>query len=299
MGKREARGLRKALLWSGYALILLGILALLVRSIFLSLFIQGKERINIISYKDTIAFYSLGNADRVSYLVYFAPDQKVFVPGGYRYYRFGALGKLVLLDNKPQILKKAFSSATSTFIDYYFYPNKPEVIYGRDTPSAVELPGFSDIFFARTNASFIDRIYMYLKFRISKKSDYTTIKEIGKKEKGESIFKEDGFAKKYQGFFYQKTYRTEKQTVQIIYTKQYKNALLISRILEGNGIHVVDMSPGNFDQKSCSVAQDSKKYSRTARDLSRFFHCPLIRQKTKTSDIIFMLGKIEDEWEAE
>lgn len=270
---------------------LFGFFAVFILALFAnSLFIQKKDRVNILVHmKDKITYYSISTTDDVNYLIYFYPDSKIIVPGGYKYYRFGALAKLAELEKKQEILKKSFSSATSSFTDFYFYPTKPEVLYGRSIPKEVHFPGLSDLFFTQSNANLLDRIYLLLRFLSSAKPQFTLLP---------SPKLEEDFAKAYQGFFYSKTYRNERRLVQIIYTKKYKTANLISRILEGNGIQVVNISYDDKTYNTCSIIENSPKFSSTAKDLSRFFVCNLQKGKTGTFDILFILGDKEDYWEA-
>lgn len=255
-----------------------------------SLFTRKKDRVNIVVHmQDTIAYYSISTTDDVNYLIYFYPDSKIIVPGGYKYYRFGALAKLAQLDQKQEILKKSFSSATSSFTDFYFYPVKPEVLYGRSIPKGVHFPALSDLFLTQSNANPLDRVYLSLRFFSSAKPQFTLLP---------SPKLEEDFAKAYQGFFYRKTYRSERRLVQIVYTKKYKTADLISRILEGNGIQVVDISYGGKTYSTCNIIENSTRFSSTAKDLARFFGCELQKGKTETFDILFILGDKEDYWEA-
>src|SRR5438105_4409981 len=91
---------------------------MIVRSLAHSLFVSPIERLNIVVLGQTPLLYSLDRTHSVDYLVSFYPDLKIQVPGGYGRYRFGALGKLIELTLDPDILKRSFSSATSTFTPF-------------------------------------------------------------------------------------------------------------------------------------------------------------------------------------
>src|SRR5689334_15962905 len=76
-----------------------------------ALTIFKKDRVNIVVYGQNTAFYSIGLSDAGNYIVPFYPDLKIELPGGYGMYRVGAIGKLVELEKKPDILRRSFSQA--------------------------------------------------------------------------------------------------------------------------------------------------------------------------------------------
>lgn len=274
----------------GFALLFVFLALFLIYSFANSLFIRKRDRINIFLHaQDRITYYSISTVDDVNYLVYFRPNLKITVPGGYKLYRFGALAKLSELDKDPELLKKAFSSATSSFVDFYFFPKDPEILYGTSIPDTVRYPSFAELFFDHSNASLLDRIYLYLRFVSSGKTQFSIIP---------SPKVEADFAKSYQGYFYKKTYRNEKRIVQIIYTKKYETADLISRVLEGNGIRVADLTEDSKPHNTCMIIENTGQHSKTAEDLSAFFRCQLQKGDTGTFDIIFILGDREGDWEA-
>lgn len=262
----------------------------LIFSLANSLFIIRRDRVNLLLHsKDRITYYSISTTDEVNYIIYFRPDSKIIVPGGYQRYRFGALAKLASLDKNPELLKKAYSSATSSFTDFYFYSSQPEILYGTSIPGGVYFPKFSELFFYNSNANLLDRIYIWYRFLTSGKAQFTQIS---------SPRVEEDFAKLYQGFFYNRTYRHERRLAQIIYTKKYRTADLIGRVLEGNGIQVVDISYKERPHNTCIVIESSSKFSQTAKDISKYFKCKLQTGQTGTFDILFILGDNEDYWEA-
>ena len=274
----------------GFALLFCFLVVFVIFSFSNSLFVKNKDRINIVvQTKERMTYYSISTKDDVNYLIYFNPDSKLIAPGGYQYYRFGALAKLAHLDKKPEVLKKAFSSATSSFIDYYFYPPDPPVLYGSSVSEQVHFPSFEELFWYSSNANVLDRLYLYFRFLSSAKPHFNVLP---------SPKLVEDYAKSYQGFFYNRTYRKERKLVQIIYTKKYETADLISRILEGNGIQVVDVSYEKKSYNICLVVENSDRFSKTASDLADFFSCKLQKGKTGTFDILFMLGNREDDWEA-
>ena len=256
-----------------------------------SVFLSRKDRINILFYGKKTVIFSLGFKNNLSYLIFYPSNLYLEVPGGYGFYRVGGLGKLVALEKKPQLFKKTFSSNSSFFLDIYFYPRKEEIYY----ESAEEKnlwPRFLEIFLSSSNANFLDRIFCVYYLIVKKPNSYQLIKLDGKNFDRSQSFK------KYQGLFYKRTYRQEKLTVQIFYKKNYYVADLISQILEGEGIRVVDISQEEGDlEKRCFVYHSSNKPTRTALDISRFFNCFLEKKETPISDIIIRLGSLEKDWE--
>jgi hypothetical protein len=72
----------------------------------------------------------------------------------------------------------------------------------------------------------------------------------------------------------------------------------MSRILEGEGIRVVDLSAVEKSKKDCLIQDSSANFSQTAKYISRLLDCPLKYSEVSGSDIQVFLGdKIEREWE--
>ncbi|OGK26180.1 hypothetical protein A2954_04300 [Candidatus Roizmanbacteria bacterium RIFCSPLOWO2_01_FULL_37_12] len=268
-----------------------------------SAFFQKKDRINLVFSEDKIAFYSLGLADKINYFISFYPDLEMVVPGGYGYYRLGALAKLASLEKNPDLFKKTYSVATSSIVDYYFYTNasvdQMEIFFGKKS-SDFSLPRFSLLFFGESNAHFFDRIYLYLQFLGKTKGQFNTINSLTTESQGNrKAFSPNDFFETFQGILYKTTYRKENRSVQIVYTRSYNTALQLGRILEGEGIRVVDLNQNDERIKKCKVIEDSEKYTETAKSISRFFGCQLSAGKTEAYDIILKLGNAEGEWAVE
>jgi len=256
-----------------------------------SIFFNKKERINIVFYGKNTTVYSLGLGDEITYLIRYNPNLRFLVPGGYGYYRIGALGKLVFLEKKPEILKKAFSFNNGFFVDLYFYP-KTDEIYFKNEETKKSWPTLKEIFFNQTNANIFDKLFIFYHLWLSKPSFYQMV-DLSSDES----FDREKFIKKFLGTFYKKVYRQEKVNVQFFYTKSYKTADLLSQILEGEGIRVVDITKKEFSlKKPCLIISSLKKQNNTVKDIKNFFGCSLKRGETPISDIIIMLGNLEDDW---
>jgi hypothetical protein len=263
-----------------------------------SLFFAHKDRLNIIVYGEHTAYYSIGLKTTGDYVIPFYPDLKLQVPGGYGGYRVGALGKLISLENKPEILQRTFSLATYSFTDYIFYNDDDEVFFGDNKDFSV--PSIMAIFTQKSNAGFLDRLYITLLFLNKNGSDFTLIPiHAENNATGDSVFAADQFEKKYTGYFFQKTYRNEGKSVQIIYTNKYINAVRVGKILEGNGIRVGDISHNESAGKECVIVEDSRTISLSANVLLNVFHCQWKRGKTDIYDILFQLGDREKDWEVQ
>ena len=263
-----------------------------------SVFLKGRDKVNVIFYGENIRFYSLDRKN-VNYLLSFPSSVKVIVPGGYGQYKVGAVGKLASLEKKPEIIRKTFSAVTATLVDLYFYPKKT-TIYHQDSPNnSNEIPTIREIFLTNSNANFIDRLFLsiYL-FATSSQEDYQII-DLKPFELGDNnaIFDYNGFYKKFQGSFFQKTYRNYDINVQIVYTKSYKTAFLLSQMIEGEGIRVVDLSSQGEFIKGCLLITNKKiSTTKTYQRLADFFKCSLKIGETTVSDIILVLGDLEKEW---
>jgi hypothetical protein len=251
-----------------------------------SVFIKNKDRINLVFYSQNTSFFSLGKND-IDYLINFYPSTKILVPGGYRYYRVGALGKLIDLEKNPEIFKKVFSSATSSFVDLYFYPPKTEIYY--DKKDDLFFPSLKEIFFFKSNGNFLDRIILFFKFISKHRADFKII------DVKADIFDDNKFHDDYIGIFYKKKYREIMPTVQIIYTKSYSTAYLLSRIITGEGIRVVDLKMDDHEKiNNCQII--SKNINFVVWSLADFFGCEKKVGETEVSDIIIKLGKLESDW---
>ncbi|QQG44141.1 MAG: hypothetical protein HYW86_04760 [Candidatus Roizmanbacteria bacterium] len=263
-----------------------------------SLFFQDKERINLIMYGEDTRFFSLGNKDKVHYVISFFPDLRVPVPGGYGDYRVGGLGKLAKLEKKPEIIKKTFSLTTKTFVDFYFLPEKIDIYYGDSRKEKFAIPSFNEVFFSESNAGWFDRLYIYLQFLRKRPQEFNQLKNlVTNKKEGNQLFSLEDFAKTYQGYFYQKIFREEKKNVQIIYPQSATTASSMGAILEGNGIRIADMTWVEDSKKSCFIKENLSKHSLTAGKIALFFGCNLVQDKTGIYDIIFVVGSKEREWE--
>ncbi len=263
------------------------IISFLIRSVVNSLFFTNKQRINIVLYGQQTIFFSLDMEDNIHYVVEFYPDMKVDVPNGYGQYRIGAIGKLVSLEKKPEIMQKTFSAVSSTFLDYYIYPANPEVYYGKRDDEVLKFPGFSDIMNMKSNASFVDKVYLALFFSKANQKQYKRLRSL----------EAENFFKQYQGYYYQDIYRQDKKSIQIQYNSDYNTAELIGRILEGNGIRINDYEQSAVKVSNCVVTEQANTFSVTARAISSFFKCSLKKGKTDVYDIIFSMGEREKDWE--
>jgi hypothetical protein len=283
----------------GYLLLIVFIVIIFIKLISGSLFAHAPDRLQFVVYGQDTKLYSLSHNGDNNYYIGYSPDLKVEVPNGYGSYRIGALSKLIAYEKKPELLSKAFSVATSSFVTYYFYPSKTEIYYADETPQTYRAPSFTELMMYKSNARLLDRIYLYLQVLQTSPSSFQNL-DIGlltKKVQQSIHLSSDAFGQEYKGFFYNRTYRTERFTVQIKYTNNYNTAVAIGKILEGSGVRVVDISEEKVKTKNCTIVTDTAVGSRTVVDLSAVFHCDVKRAKVDTSDILFILGSVEKEWE--
>lgn len=269
-----------------------------------SILFSPQDRLNLVFYSDKTHFLSLSRSQSVHYTLAFDNEIEVAVPGGYGRYRIGALGRLSDIDKKPVIIQKAFSSATSSYVDYYFLPKKNAIHdFDDETDPKTNLPKFSlmTVFFAKnyyTNAGFFDRLYLFFLLLDKRKTDFIGLSARTLSWGKGNVFSEDSFQKKYKGFFYQAYLRNEEKNVKIVY-RTYKSAKTLSRIIEGQGIRVVDLEhleDKNISQ-DCSIKEQGKP-SQTSRFLAHAFGCKIGQGEVSGADIAFSLGTaLEKGWE--
>jgi hypothetical protein len=282
-----------------FVFIILFIGYFLYKNIVGSVFLKKRDRVNVVFFGSNTIYYSLGIQD-ISYFFTVFPDSEIEVPGGYGFYRIGALGKLVSLEKQKDIFKKTFSAASSSFVDLYFYPKESIIFYSENQPKK-SLLSTIHIFTDNSNANLLDRVLLWLLLVRKPGNQFKEITKIPySKEGNRELFNREEFFKEFQGFFYKKTYRNINDTVQILYTKNYKTALLISNILEGEGIQVVDLSETGSSSKTCRVIYGKDTVNDTTpQDIQQFFGCSMEKSQTDVSDIILVLGNLEKDWEVD
>lgn len=267
-----------------------------------SLFFTKKDRINIIFYSDKPVFMSIGISDGIHYNSTLQNDWKVLVPGGYGYYKVGALGKLSLLEKDIDLVSRTFSSAYSSKMDYYFVSNKDDIyidLIKNNDDVIGNLSFFKNIFFGGylTNANLLDKIYIFFSLAPKRRTDFSSI-DLRLCLDKEGQVKEDVCMKKYQGYFYQEYLREDQKNIQLYY-KSYSSAAMLSRIFEGEGVRVVDYSPNDQESvvEQCEVIENKEFHSLTAKYLSDTFGCKLVIGEVSIADIRFTLGSIlEKRW---
>ena len=262
-----------------------------------SIIIKKRGRINVIFYSSAPIFYSL-SAEEVNYYLKFDPNAYLSIPGGYGYYRIGGIGKLVALENKPELFKRIFSQAVASMVDLYFYPREVKIYYDDTQKEPFFYPSFNQIFFYSTNGNLVDRLMVFIFFI---KTDRKIFKEIEpiyqSNKKNQRIYDDEQFFKINQGIFYKEEFRDLKNNVQILYHRSYKTACKIAQIIEGEGIRVVDIDYHQAVPKDCLIIEDKKNPSLAAQALIQFFNCQFKTEKTEISDIILIMGNLEKEWE--
>lgn len=265
-------------------------LFLLVKDLKKSFFFTNKNRLNLVIFQEKTIYYSFDLKDKSSYAVTFYPDLKVKVPGGYGEYRLGGLLKLAELEKNPALIQNTFSGLTNTLIDFYYYPDQTAIYFGKDNRRTTQAMSLSllEIMKSKSNASFIDRIFTYYLF-------------LNQKNQQRLTYDSKKFTDNYQGYFYNTNFRNEKANLQLIFSRSYSTAVKLSKILEGEGIRVADISQNqndkNNNQQQCAILQSGKK-TLTAVYLADYFHCQLIDYKqTGVYDLVFYLNNLEAKWE--
>lgn len=246
------------------------VLMIIIQSFSNSLFFARPGRITLLYYSDVPKIVSIGRSDGVSYEFFFTSDKRILVPGGYGRYRIGALQRLAEIEKKPELLTRAFSSALSAQVDYTM-------------TNHAYIP-------------FLDRVYLYFLLFHKNKSEFITLNTRYVDPANNADYSENSFQKKYKGFFYDKQLRTEGKNISIVYAT-YSSAKTLSRILEGEGIRVVDISYITKAERECYIIEHGAR-SLTAKYLANMLKCTVEEGTVKGVDIQLVLGsRVEREWE--
>ena len=291
-----------------YALYLLaGVLCVyflfvLARAFKESIIIQKRDRINIVYYGRETELISIGLTDGVHYIVSFSQNNKVSVPGGYGRYNVGALGKLAALEKTPDLIGKTFSSMISAHVDYYILPKEPEVYSGEDTDSPMfsQKSAISQMFSGPfvTNAHIFDKLYIAFLLSQRRQKDFAVLRSLSEEgEDGNINFSERRFLKKFKGFFYHQSLRQEEKEVQIVYHR-YSAATTLSRVIEGQGVRVVDLADGSISEgrKKCVLTAEDTT-GKTIHYLARMFNCDVQKGSPEASDIKLVMGtELTEQW---
>jgi hypothetical protein len=264
------------------------------------LFFDKKDRVNIIFYSDKTYMVSLGVADGINYLSMLDNDMSALVPGGYGHYKVGALGKLADLDKNHELITQTASSIFSAKFNYYFFPKNSGIYL--DIPNNDERIGgidlFKNVFLGNyiTSANFLDKIYIYFSLASKRRSDFTNV-DLDVCMDKDKVLNEKECAKKYQGYFYQNFLREESKTISLVYN-DIATAVLISRVIEGDGVCVVDYTQNTKDQKNnCVVEESGVDFSKTAQFLASSFDCSLSKNTVSIADIRLIFGKdMQKKW---
>lgn len=298
MGKRGGVKINQGILVKVLLFFLLFYLLFhLVKLLKKSLFFTKRDRVNIIFYQQRPVFLSLGLTDNVHYLGFFDNDLLVLVPGGYGRYKIGSLGKLASLEKKPAVIQRTFSSITSSYVDLYFYPKKVAIYSSSNQGFYIPRLRISQLIGGNyvTNSNFFDRLYLFFFLIDKNKSNFSLLGFNGKVDE-KNRFLEEAFFSQYQGYFYQKSFRQERKKIKIFYNK-YSSAQVLNRILEGEGIKVVDLIPYDKTGENCQIIEQSNEDSLTVSFLAESLRCQIRRQKG-VGDIHLILGRrLEGEWE--
>lgn len=282
-------------------------LVVFIRSVRESLLLNARDRINIVFYGEESMIVSFGISDNVNYMITFDNRDKVTVPGGYGRYSIGALGRLTEVEKDKKIIQKSFSSMISGYVDFYVVPKKNYVYpdttahKNNDDPEYVRRNLIKRIFSQNefTNIGLLDKLLATSLILRRRQQDFIFLKTYTSETQNDEIYySEKNFLKKYKGFFYHQSLREEGEDVQIVYST-YKSAVTLSRVIEGQGIRVVDLDPNKVESpQNCTIISSEKKRSKTTFYLSQRFGCRVKRGNVEGADIIIILGReLEKSWE--
>lgn len=296
MKKRIEKEVKKGLKTLVLCVILFLILVVFILQFYKSLFFQKPERINLLFFNQNPTLISLSTIGESNYYINLYPDLKLNVPGGYGDYRIGALIKLSQIEKDNELINRAIGSSTLTFLNFYFYPNEDQTYFGKAPEPEFNL-NLKNIIFNKSNASLFNKVFLFFKLVGIQNHNFIKLNAFEKLNNNKDlVFDTERFAEEYNGLFFQHTYRDERKSVQILYTNDYNSADRIAKILENNGIRVVDISKTNKTDKNCKVYEKTKKYSMTSKNVSNYLNCKLVNGDTEISDIKIFLGDQEELW---
>lgn len=275
-----------------------------IRSLRQSIILDARDRVNIIFYNSKPLFLSFGLTDKVNYIMSPQHDLIVQVPGGYGQYPAGSVGRLSDIEKKPELIQRAISSSISGYTDYYVTPKTHEVYEDlkNEETEYNKIKLIQHLFSPNNNSNMtiFDKIFIASSIMKSRQSDFIELKPVEKPEKGEDntvAFYEKGFQKKYKGFFFHQSLREEGLSVKILYYSD-SAAVILSRIIEGEGIRVVDLSIlDEISKERCTIQHNLRKKTKTVRFLSKQFQCRVEKGDVEGADIIMVIGEgLENEW---
>lgn len=278
---------------------------LVYRNISESSILDRSDRINIVFYGEYVTLISFGITDSVNYIVSFDNEDRVSIPGGYDRYALGSLGRLAEIEKDPDLLKRAFSSMISGYVDFYTFHKNAPVYDATDS----EAPSYNRTDLIKTimsrenhsNMSFFDKLYVSFLIARRRQQDFVSLKNVSVLNEKDDVydFSERGFQKKYEGFFFHQLIREESLDVQMIY-KSAKSAQTLARVIEGQGIRVVDLSLYTEDKmpKRCIlIMHKDVESTHTVRFLKRKFDCTIKEGVIEGSDIQMIAGlELEEAW---
>ena len=275
----------------GLGILVFYFLLVIGRDVSKSFYLLGQDRLNVVLFQKEPVYFSYDLHGRSSYSIVFYPDLKVKVPGGYGDYRLGGLLKLAELEKKPAIIQNTFSSLSRSLVDFYYYPSRSEIYFGKDnTQLRLNKLSLMAMLSSKSNASFPERILTY--FLLLRQNKDQQLDPVTLAQAPEN----------YQGYFYKESLRNEKINLRLVYRQAYSTAANLSHILEGEGIRVVDIvqeaTEDEAQAKKCFLVQSVKQPSKTAIYLARYFGCTIkTGVQTGVYDLVFYLNNLEQSWE--
>lgn len=293
----------------GIGYVFLGLLSIYllfvtVRSLRQSALMQKRDRINIVMYGPEPVLISVGLTDGVHYVIPFSHEDSVTVPGGYGRYRVGALGKLAHLEKDPELITRTFSSMISAYVDYSIAP-KDTRIYSKtsdEQPAFDALTVLKQVFSSHYSfdGNVFDKLYLVYTLAQYRAQDFAVLKGTFKEDaEGDIIFSEKRFLKKYRGFFYHQSLRDEAEEIRLVYVS-YSSAVTLARIIEGQGVRVVDLTEDSHisPPQGCRVTTSKEELTKTVHYLANIFGCSTHMGKVEGADTEVVLGaRLSDKWE--
>ncbi len=253
-----------------------------------SVVLRESDRINVAVFTDVPFVFSLNRHKNLAVITYFRPDYLVKVPQGYDWYKVGSLDLLGKIEKQREtILKQAFTELMGVPIDFIYYPRSAEIIEFSDISfnqfyyDLIKKQLFSSQYKHSVNNLF-DRLLIKGLFQV--RHDHLVFletTELGIREKERIYYYSDKLDTKLKGLFYHDSLLNEAlKAVVVTNRKNYNQANLILRQLEGIGVKVIEIKINDrLKNKQCLV-EGTKKQKPILNKLKRLFNCHLKIQKS-------------------
>lgn len=207
-------------------------------------------------------------------------DVYLAIPGGYGEYKQSALEEFSKLQKKTDLVKNTYAYLLKTPIQFEFRTKYPQS----------SSPSLTTILFAKSNASFIDRLRIITSLRSINQTKNIIIPT----KEEESSLKVDTIKTDllFSSFFLNSKIRDENKLIKLEYNTSQFAADTIEEILSSSGMNIVTKER-NLHKDCIIVANED---SVTLNELKNFLSCSVSNMNAEQGIIRVQLGNKEDSW---